>query len=164
MRKHCSPFHVTLLTAMLFFFGIAVQAQPKVVAYVPNWVDLNSFATTIDYAKLTHINIAFENPRNSEGELSFNPKNLALINRAQTNGVKILVSIGGGAASTDKTLQNRYFNLLTETNRAGFVTKLVDYVSQHHFDGLDVDIEGPSINKDYGVFIEALAAALHPKG
>ena len=165
MQKPRSRFYVALtLNTMLFCSDVTVQAQPKVVAYVPNWVDLNSFAPTIDYAKLTHINIAFENPRNATGELSFNPKNLALINQAHTNGVKVLVSIGGGAASTDKTMQRRYFDLLTETNRASFAAKLADYVAQHNFDGLDVDIEGPSINKDYGAFIEALAAELHPKG
>src|SRR5439155_12514997 len=70
----------------------------------------------------------------------------------------------GGAASSDKTLQKRYFALLAEAGRAGFVAKLAGYVEAHHFDGLDVDIEGPSINEDYGAFIRDLAAALQPKG
>ena len=77
----------------------AARAQSRVVAYVPNWVELQSFSETIDYAKLTHINIAFENPTNAEGDLSFNRKNPVLIQKARTNGVKILISIGGGAAS-----------------------------------------------------------------
>ncbi len=140
------------------------HAQKRIVAYVPNWVNLNSFSETIDYAKLTHINIAFENPTNAEGDLSFNTKNPVLIAKAQTNGVKVLISIGGGSASGNKTLLNRYFNLLNETNRAGFATKLADYVSRHGFDGLDVDIEGPSINHDYGAFIQELAKVLKPRG
>jgi chitinase len=140
------------------------HAQKRIVAYVPNWVDLNSFSETIDYAKLTHINIAFENPTNAAGDLSFNQKNAGLITKAQANGVKVLLSIGGGSASGNKTLLNRYFNLLNETNRAGFTTKLADYVSAHGFDGLDVDIEGPSINEDYGAFIAELAKALKPRG
>lgn len=37
-------------------------------------------------------------------------------------------------------------------------------MEEHHFDGLDVDIEGPSINKDYGAFIQDLSQALKPKG
>lgn len=37
-------------------------------------------------------------------------------------------------------------------------------MSDHGFDGLDVDIEGPSINEDYGVFIADLAAVLQPQG
>jgi len=149
---------------LVVLLSTAAHAQKKVVAYVPNWVDLNSFSETIDYAKLTHINIAFENPTNAEGDLSFNKKNPVLIARAQTNGVRVLISIGGGSASGNKTLLNRYFSLLSETNRAGFATKLADYVSSHGFDGLDVDIEGPSINEDYGAFIEQLSRALKPRG
>ncbi len=144
--------------------GDVTGAQTKVVAYVPNWIDLNSFSETIDYSKITHINIAFENPENMAGDLSFNQKNLAVIAKARSNHVKVLVSIGGGAASGDKELLKRYNYLLNKTNRMGFVKKLADYVSNHGLDGLDVDIEGPSINKDYGAFIEELAKALKPRG
>lgn len=140
------------------------HAEKRVVAYVPNWVDLNKFSETIDYAKITHINIAFSNPTNDAGDLSFSPRNTALIAKAEENKVKILISIGGGAAADNKTLQARYFSLLTEEKRAGFVTKLADYLDTHGFDGLDVDIEGPSINQDYGAFIRDLAAVLKPKG
>jgi GH18 family chitinase len=127
-------------------------------------VDLNTFAGTIDYAKLTHINIAFENPRNAVGDLSFNAKNEILIAMARTNGVKILVSIGGGSASTDKVLRARYDHLLNQTNRAAFVAKVANYLAVHNFDGLDVDIEGPGINRDYGAFIHDLATTLKPQG
>jgi chitinase len=149
---------------LVVLFSSSAYAQKKVVAYVPNWVDLNSFSETIDYAKLTHINIAFENPTNAAGDLSFNKKNPVLITKAQTNGVKVLISIGGGSASGNKTLLNRYFSLVNETNRASFAVKLADYVSTHGFDGLDVDIEGPSINQDYGAFIQELAKVLKPRG
>src|SRR5580765_4582442 len=58
------------------FFGCPgiSTAQEKVVAYVPNWVDLKALSDAIDYPKLTHINIAFENPSNDAGDLSFNPQ------------------------------------------------------------------------------------------
>ena len=61
-------------------------------------------------------------------------------------------------------MQSRYFDLLGESKRAGFVGKIADYIASHGFDGLDVDIEGPSINRDYGPFIEALASALKSRG
>src|SRR5262245_29437751 len=154
----------TALVFALLLFSAPVFARPKVVAYVPNWIELKTFAETIDYAKVKHINIAFENPRNDAGDMSFNPKDVPLIARARTNGVKILVSIGGGAASGDKAMLNRYFHLLNETNRAGFASRLADYVVTNQFDGLDVDLEGPSINQDYGAFIDDLARALKPKG
>jgi chitinase len=147
----------------LLLLSLTAYAQNRVVAYVPNWVDLKTFSDTIDYAKLTHINIAFENPKNDDGDLSFNAKDQFLIDKAKANKVKILISIGGGAASGNKVLQKRYFDLIADGKRAAFVAKLADYVVVHQFDGLDVDIEGPSINKDYGAFIADLSKALHAK-
>ena len=60
-------------------------------------------------------------------------------------------------------MRSRYFDLLGSAKRAGFVAKIVRYLSSHHLDGLDVDLEGPAIGKDYGAFIQELAAALTPK-
>lgn len=144
--------------------GVARPETPRVVAYVPNWIDLKSFSETIAYSNLTHINIAFENPPTDAGDLSFHANNLPLIAQARTNHVKILISIGGGAASGDAILLARYRHLLNETNRAGFVAQLANYVVTNNFDGLDVDLEGPSITADYSAFIAALAAALKPEG
>ena len=154
-----------LLSGHTFVLGSqAARARKKVVAYVPNWVNLEEFSKGIDYSKLTHINIAFENPADDEGNLSFNRRNLPLMQRAKAAKVKVLVSIGGGTASGDKVLKARYFRLLADDQRASFVRKIEDYVTKHDFDGLDVDIEGPAINEDYGKFIADLAAALQPKG
>ena len=138
--------------------------MPKMVAYLPNWIDLTTFADTIDYAKITHINLAFENPVDDKGNLSFDSKDAVLIAKAHAHHVPVLISIGGGSASGDKVLMHRYFDLLTGAKRAGFVAKIAEYVTHHGFDGLDVDIEGPSINKDYGAFVHDLAQALKPKG
>ena len=145
-------------------FASSGGAREKVVAYVPNWIDLKVFAETIDYAKLTHINLAFENPVNASGDLSFNDQDRVLIEKAHANQVKVLVSIGGGSASGDKVLKARYFDLIGESKRSAFAAKIADYVASHDFDGLDVDIEGPSINQDYGAFIAAAAPALKAKG
>ena len=163
MKPVSKPIPKIAAAFALFLFSTS-HAQDRVVAYVPNWIDLTSFADTIDYPKLTHINLAFENPTNAGGDLSFSHKDEAVIAKAHASHVKVLVSIGGGSASTDKAMQSRYFDLLGDSKRAGFVSKLADYVSGHDFDGLDVDIEGPSINKDYGAFIHDLAAALKAKG
>lgn len=133
--------------------------KSKIVAYAPNWRELKTFAATIDYAHITHINVAFENPSNSGGDLSFHATDDVLIAKAHEHHVPILISIGGGAVAGDKILLSRYFDLLTDAKRAGFVAKLAAYVTQHHFDGLDVDLEGPAINKDYGAFIQELSRA-----
>lgn len=162
-----------LAVLMALFFRIltvlalslaTLQARPRVVAYVPNWIDLEEFAKGIDYAKVTHLNVAFENPLDDTGTLSFHRGNTALVARAKAAKVKVLVSIGGGSASGDKVLKARYFKLLSDEHRPGFVRKLAGYVKAHGFDGLDVDIEGPSINGDYGDFIAELAAVMKPEG
>lgn len=151
-------------TLLIFLLSAAcLQAQPKIVAYVPNWIDLKAFAPQIDYAKLTHLNIAFENPADANGALSFHAENEQLIKQAHAHGVKILVSIGGGSASENKDMRARYFDLISTAKRTSFVAKLAEYVNAHDFDGLDVDLEGPAINRDYGAFIQELAAALKPK-
>lgn len=150
----------------MFTMALATMlAPPLVVAYVPNWVeDLPTYAKGIDYAKLTHINVAFENPTDDDGTLSFNPANEALIREAHAHGVKVLVSIGGGSASSDVALLKRTFLLLSPTRRGKFVTAIRAYLKAHEFDGLDVDLEGPAINGDYGAFIEALGKGLRADG
>ena len=112
-----SPRHLVFIAAILISITEPVLAKEKIVAYVPNWVDLKSFSETIDYAKITHINIAFENPINDRGDLSFHQKDEILITKAHANNVKILVSIGGGSASGNKALQARYFDLLSAPKR-----------------------------------------------
>jgi chitinase len=152
-----------VILSLLLYCSSPTWARPRVIAYVPNWVELTTFAGTIDYPKLTHINIAFENPFNDDGDLSFNKKDSFVIDKARAAGVKVLVSIGGGSAATDKRLQARYFKLIAAERRAAFVAKLVEYVVANRLDGLDVDIEGPSINKDYGAFVTDLGKAMHAK-
>ncbi|WP_395751941.1 glycosyl hydrolase family 18 protein [Prosthecobacter sp.] len=157
-----SAFRLFFATVAFVLTGVA-GAQPKVVAYVPNWTDLKVFAPQIDYAKITHINLAFENPRDAEGSLSFHEGDEVVIKEAHAHGVKVLVSIGGGSASENEGMRKRYFELIGAAKRAGFVARLAAYVSAHEFDGMDVDLEGPAINGDYGAFIQELAAALKAK-
>ncbi len=135
----------------------------KVVAYVPNWTNLFVNPGLIDYSKLTHINIAFENP-DTAGNLSWNPGNQALIEKAHENGVKVLVSIGGGAESGDSVIREKYFRLINDSNRYEFISKISAYIVYHDLDGLDVDLEGPAINSDYGNFIRVLSDSLKPRG
>ncbi|MFB9075952.1 glycosyl hydrolase family 18 protein [Flavobacterium procerum] len=152
-----------ILILVICIFNYAEAQQKKVIAYVPNWIDLNAFSGTIQYSKLTHINIAFENP-DASGYLSFNSGNNAIINTAHANNVKVFVSLGGGAISEGGAIRDNYFNLITPANRTAFVQKIYDYVVAHNFDGVDVDLEGPAINSDYGGFVMALANKLHANG
>ena len=147
---------------VLGVFNLSI-AQKKVIAYIPNWIDLNAFSSTIQYSKLTHINIAFENP-DANGYLTFNSGSNAIINTAHANNVKVFVSLGGGSVSEGGAIRDNYFNLITPANRTAFIQKIYDYVVAHNFDGVDVDLEGPAINGDYGGFVIALANKLHANG
>jgi GH18 family chitinase len=155
---------LALVASALFLTIRPARANEKVVAYIPNWRNTDSFSETIDFSTITHINIAFENPTNERGELSFNKKNDILIAKAHSHNVKVLVSIGGGGVSNNARMKARYFDLLAGPKRAGFVSLLANYVADHGLDGLDVDIEGPSINEDYGDFIHDLSVVLKPRG
>jgi len=149
---------------LLSTWAHSVAAERRVVAYVPNWIDLDAFSKTIDYSRITHLNLAFENPVSDDGDLSFNRKDDSLIANARAHKIPVLVSIGGGGASSNKALLARYFTLISDAKRSDFIAKLSAYVAEHQFDGIDVDLEGPSINKDYGAFVRDLATELHAKG
>lgn len=151
-----------IIILMLGVFSLA-SAQKKVIAYVPNWIDLNAFSSTIQYSKLTHVNIAFENP-DANGYLTFNSGSNTIINAAHAQNVKVFVSLGGGSVSEGGSIRDNYFNLITPGNRTAFIQKIYDYVVAHNFDGVDMDLEGPAINGDYGGFVIALAAKLHANG
>lgn len=142
----------------------SLYARPLVVAYVPNWIDVEKFSETIPYEKVTHLNVAFENPTDDNGTMPFNESSKTLIQKARAKGVKVLISIGGGSASGDKVLKARYAALLSEKQRADFAGKLAAYVKKYDFDGLDVDLEGPSIDDNYGAFIAELAPRLKAEG
>jgi chitinase len=150
--------------ALLLLPWSGLRAQPKVVAYVPNWINLEQFARQIDYTKITHLNLAFENPTNAEGELSFNKGNELVLAEARKHQVKVLISLGGGSASGDKELLARYADLLSEPKRQGFAAKIAKYLQAHAVDGIDVDLEGPSIIPDYGPFIQCLRETCQTKG
>jgi chitinase len=156
---------IQLKWILIFVLGVVnlSMAQKKVIAYIPNWIDLNSFSSSVQYSKLTHINIAFENP-DANGYLTFNSGSNTIINAAHAQNVKVFVSLGGGSVSEGGAIRDNYFNLITPGNRTAFIQKIYDYVVAHNFDGVDVDLEGPAINGDYGGFVIALAAKLHANG
>ena len=81
---------------------------------------------TIAYEKVTHLNVAFENPVDAAGTMSFAEDSPGLIVRAHTAGVKVLVSIGGGSASGDAEMKARYAGLLSAKNRAAFAGRLAE--------------------------------------
>ena len=141
------------LKRIVFFptllFACQLFAQPKVIGYLPINYIKTSDIDKIPFRKLTHLNLAFLNP-DSSGNF-FVPVELDLIvNKAHTNHVKVLVSIGGGNAPA-------YFSkLLNDTHRESLTMNILKVITEHQLDGVDVDLEGNSIDEHYTSFIGGL--------
>jgi chitinase len=156
---------LTIILLFLISLNLNAQFVPfRVIGYVPNWIDVNSFALSFDYKQVTHLNYAFQNP-DATGNLNGSNTGLTtLVTKAHQNKVKVLVSIGGGSAGNDP-IKTYYLNQITTADkRAAFIAKILTYISAFELDGLDIDEEGPAINSNYGAFIKQLADSLKPKG
>ena len=160
-------FKTLQLLFLLFVFATNVKAQTssfKIIGYVPNWIDVNSLVKNFDFKQVTHLNYAFQNPDAAGNLVGSNTGLTALVSKAHANNVKVLISIGGGAAA-DGLIKTYFHNLVsTSDNRASFIHKIVLYLKAFKLDGLDVDEEGPAINSNYGAFIKQLSDSLKPKG
>src|SRR6187397_1981726 len=131
---------IVLILCALLSSGYS-SAQFRVIGYIHPHIG-GKEAESIDFQKLTHLNIAFVNP-DSAGQLQLPPGFDSLIDAAHLNKVIVLASIGGGS-------HNPYYAaLLKDENRAAFVQKLIKLTSEHHLDGIDVDIENDNIDDNY---------------
>lgn len=159
--------YTRIFFAFIFWvLAFSANAQRKVVGYVAN-----EDVVAVDYGRITHLNISFLNPTDANGTLNFTSWDFKIIPLRQTyvidahaRGVKVLASLAGGSASENAAMRTRYFDLINDANRAGFVQKIADYLTLHNLDGIDVDLEGSCINGDYGKFIADLSNALRPQG
>jgi chitinase len=137
----------------------------KVVMYLPNWSgSFASWATKVDFTKMTHLNLAFGTVNTSNswsmGANDADVKTLAAA--AHAKNVKVLVSIGG--ADDDIGIINQYH---TESNIDPLVANLDAMVTRLNLDGVDVDLERGTELKSSGNFSKFLAkleATLKPEG
>jgi GH18 family chitinase len=156
----------SFFVVLVLFLTLPVFAQRKVVGYVSN-----ADTVEVDYSRITHLNLAFINPTDASGTLNFTswdfttlPLKTKYVVDAHARGVKVLASMAGGSASENTVMRSRYFSLISDANRKMFIQKILAFVKANNLDGIDVDLEGPMINGDYGKFIDDLCAALHPHG
>jgi hypothetical protein len=148
--------------------------HPYLVGYLgvyrqADWVTL---AKTLDFTKMTHLDLAFINPPLCSGPCtaqsdmtlhanqSFTDEALkAIVDTAHAHGTKVLASLGGDGG--DRNYMQFY--------NAGLSTQIVDavdaYLKKHNLDGVDVDIEQPKqMGVPYTQFVNALVAKLRPEG
>src|SRR5262249_10865975 len=110
----------------------------RVVAYLPNYSgSYRDWAQRINFAKMTHLNLAFALPNGSnDWSMGASDQDVkALVDKAHAAGTKVLASLGGGGG--DQAVIARYRDAW---NIDDLVNKLDAFVSAHDFDGVDVDI------------------------
>jgi hypothetical protein len=127
---------------------------PRVVGYLPTY----RFAgTPLHLDSLTHLNLAFAIP-DEQGNFYFPDADSSAIRRiveeAHEAKVKVLVAIAGGDGGPVTAAR---LALGVEP----FVTSVLELVQKYDLDGVDVDIEGDSIDPDtYGPLMRTLSARL----
>jgi chitinase len=150
-----------------------IGATPIFVEYLPGYkpVGFALLAKTIDFHKVTHVNLAFGNPPKCDGvctassNMNFSVKGqtdadvTAVVMAAHQAHAKVLLSIGGGGGD----------QLIIPFYNAGLSVPLIAsldrYMKAHDIDGVDVDIEDPSsMGAPFASFVAALVATFHPEG
>jgi chitinase len=133
----------------------------RIVAYLATWGGgtLRTWATDIPWQKVSHVHIAFATPSGSTINLGTQEMYLdAFVTAGHAAGAKILVSLGGEGGSAAIAVQ------YAPATVDAFVTNIANYVDAHNLDGIDVDIEGSTVNANYPPFVDKLVAKLRPKG
>ena len=141
------------------------STEARVVGYFPYYrFSLND---KIQYCKVTHLNIAFANPEtdgtivlpSNSGDLLKNVMDTA---RSQNSDIKIYISLAGGALSDQ--VSNTWKNFLSSPqDRPILIEKIVSYVLENGFDGVDVDLEWNHVTAGYSDFVIELRDALKSK-
>ncbi|TLV00916.1 glycosyl hydrolase family 18 protein [Dyadobacter luticola] len=133
-----------------------MESRFKVIGYLPNSTDLPAAASKVDFAKITHLYIAFINP-DSSGRLTKTENLKEVATLAHSRNVKIMASIGGGGAP------KYYPSFLIGDKKSKLIRDLVNLAVDNNLDGIDVDLEGALIDANYENFVIDLAAALRQK-
>jgi chitinase len=151
---------VSFLSLFSLIFSADAFGQYRVVGYYPMWEETTMPPAEIRFNTLTHVIYAFAWP-NADGTISSddNAVDTALINSTHRAGRKILLSYGGaGTTQTDN-----FATVTADSNlRKTFINNIVTQLVAAHFDGADIDWEGPATlaqKSNEALFIEGLRAA-----
>jgi GH18 family chitinase len=146
------------LLVVLLFTNLVLSAQDfKVVGYLASW-NFDTAPSTIEWQRLTHVNLAFANP-DAAGNLSFEGEDIAaVVDAAHTNGVEVFASLAGGYLTPDWQANWNYWMQPDHTQE--FIGKIISYVQANDLDGVDLDLEWQHVNDLYSPFVLALKTAL----
>lgn len=163
--KITTIFRRIFIAGCLLIHTTPVFSQFRKVGYIPVWsANYPSGMGGLNINKLTHLNIAFANP-DVNGNLipSFGTDGdvTTAVQSGHAYNLEVMISIGGG--DVDGT---NYHNLLSN-NPTGFADSILNFVTAHNLDGVDVDIEGNILDgttitaAQYESFVTYLAGILH---
>jgi GH18 family chitinase len=152
-------FYLWLPIFALFQLSIYAQSSNevkpfKIVGYYSLKAAMTVDPDSVPFEKLTHVNLWFLNP-DSLGNFHQDLSGLKpFIEKAKTNNVKVLASIGGGSR------QAQYGQLLKDKHREKLIGNLLEVVDTYNLDGVDIDLEGDDIDENYEKFVVELSGKL----
>lgn len=130
----------------------------RVVGYLA--AENSSKMNSIQFCKLTHLNVAFANP-DKNGNLIFNGDIDALIKYAKSVNPNIIISISlAGGVLSDEQAANWSFLIDKSENRPGLIQNIINFVELHHLNGVDVDLEWNAVTSGYSDFVVELKKSL----
>ena len=147
---------LALLLVLIFMKSCSSShSDTRIVGYLPSWY--YQCYHDVDFADLTHINIAFVNP-DSDGNMkcSIPDKELKkIIRKAHHHKVKVIAALGGGGGY-------RHYTDLTSGRASikAFDDKIIEYIQKYGFDGIDLNIEGDVESefwKSYDIWVKDLS-------
>ena len=135
----------------LIIYSVSAQVpNPALIGYWQNWNDPNSPYIQLDNidSRYNIIDIAFATPHTgTDFQMEFIPDQVTpsiLIGQIQTlqsQGKKVIISIGGATASV---------SLDNQAERDTFISTMSSIINTYGFDGIDIDLEGSSISVSGG--------------
>lgn len=130
----------------------------RVVGYLA--AENSSKMNSIQFCKLTHLNVAFANP-DKNGNLIFNGDIDALIKYAKSVNPNIIISISlAGGVLSEEQAANWSFLIDKLENRPSLIQNIINFVEVHHLDGVDVDLEWNAVTSGYSDFVVELKKSL----
>jgi len=150
-----------MLLVLLSSVITPAEAQFKVVGYLPTWA---GSVSNVQFSKLTHVNYAFLIPTSNGGYQPIeDPAKLqSLVTAAHANGVKVLVSVGGGGGG-----DGFHGIVASAANRVNFANNMLAFANQYNLDGIDIDWEYPADGTEANNFLlmmQQLSTTMHNNG
>ncbi|HQF27918.1 MAG TPA: glycosyl hydrolase family 18 protein [Bacteroidia bacterium] len=130
-----------LILLNLSFQSNAQLPTPTLVGYWHNWSDVNAPYIPLDLVdnRYNVIEVSFAVPTSpSDMTMLFTPDGISSsqfitkVQYLQSQGKKVLISIGGANTSIDLT---------TMVNKNAFISSMTGIINTYRFDGIDIDIE-----------------------